>query len=363
MKKLAYFVLSALSSVCLISCEKEFTIRNGFGEGMTFLKFVPSNDSDTTLLSIQLTTPLNDSRHPRSTAGESVEVSVNGSPVNLTKLSDASQTTGPQYYMLKRNFSIGDRVEVRGSVPGAKPVESSFTVPGAFPEHSVKVRVEGLEEYYSQICFDVEYENTPESSGCYGMAVLKETTYKSMHGLADAFTQTISWGDTSIFVGTGYEYPESIGDLGITSSGQEPMVFYSDALDEIFGRRESPSILAWKDAPDSRTGKGSHQIRIYYEEERTFGEMPPDWYFETEGGTHSSWEFSIRTTTHRYKLIFYSFSEELYNYLKADFNMANNELSEIGLSPASFTYTNIKDGIGVCGACTVSESDWITVKR
>ncbi|MCQ2118607.1 MAG: hypothetical protein MJY84_01650, partial [Bacteroidales bacterium] len=212
---------------------------------------------DTTLLSIQQTTPLNDSRHPRSTAGESVEVSVNGSPVNLTKLSDASQTTGPQYYMLKRNFSIGDKVEVRGSVPGAKPVESSFTVPGAFPEHSVKVRVEGLEEYYSQICFDVEYENTPESSGCYGMAVLKETTYKSMHGLADAFTQTISWGDTSIFVGTGYEYPESIGDLGITSSGQEPMVFYSDALDEIFGRRERPSILAWADAADSRIRSGS----------------------------------------------------------------------------------------------------------
>ena len=363
MKKLTYLIISALTAASLISCEKEFTIRSGFGEGMVFLKFVPSNVSDTTFLSIQQTTPLNDSRHPRTTEGESVAVSVNGSPVNLTKQSYAAQTTGPQNYLLKRRFAVGDKVEVRGSIPGAKSVESSFTVPTAFPEYSLKTHVEGLDEYFSQICFDVEYENTPESSGCYGLAVLKETTFKSRHGIADAFTQTITWGDTSIFVGYSYEYPESIGDLGITSSGQEPMVFYSYALDRIFGRRESPNILAWKDAPDSRNGKGSHQIRVYYEEERTLGEMPPDWFFKEYGGTQASWDFSIQTTTHRYKLILYSFSEELYNYLKADYNMTNNELSEIGLSPASFTYTNVKDGIGVCGAYTVSESDWIKVNR
>ena len=74
----------------------------------------------------------------------------------------------------------------------------------------------------------------------------------------------------------------------------------------------------------------------------------------TDGEYHGWVERSIK-----YSLVLYRFSESYYNYLKARYNSDHNDFSSLGMAPASFVYTNVSGGAGVCGAYVVSETDWI----
>ena len=58
------------------------------------------------------------------------------------------------------------------------------------------------------------------------------------------------------------------------------------------------------------------------------------------------------------RLELYRLSEELYNYCKAQYLENFNMLSNLGLSPPNFTYTNVHDGIGIVGGINVTRSEW-----
>ena len=57
----------------------------------------------------------------------------------------------------------------------------------------------------------------------------------------------------------------------------------------------------------------------------------------------------------------YRLSEELYNYCKAQYLGTFNILSNFGVTPPNFTYTNIHDGIGIVGGISEACSDWFTL--
>ncbi|MBO7603524.1 MAG: DUF4249 family protein [Bacteroidales bacterium] len=54
-------------------------------------------------------------------------------------------------------------------------------------------------------------------------------------------------------------------------------------------------------------------------------------------------------------------SEELYNYCKAQYLGNFNMLSNLGLSPPNFTYTNVHDGIGIVGGLNGTRSEWFNL--
>lgn len=55
----------------------------------------------------------------------------------------------------------------------------------------------------------------------------------------------------------------------------------------------------------------------------------------------------------------FKLSEDMYRYLLAQFDRQNNPFKDAGLSSPSFTYSNVKNGVGYfCGYSTV-QSDWI----
>lgn len=60
-----------------------------------------------------------------------------------------------------------------------------------------------------------------------------------------------------------------------------------------------------------------------------------------------------------YKIYLYRFSEEMYKYLKSVNDINDNELGEYGLAPIRSHYTNIENGIGLLGGCSIYETDWI----
>lgn len=54
----------------------------------------------------------------------------------------------------------------------------------------------------------------------------------------------------------------------------------------------------------------------------------------------------------------YRLSEELYNYLKARYLMNFNLLSNFGVTPPNFTYSNVRGGLGIVGGISGTRSEW-----
>lgn len=60
-----------------------------------------------------------------------------------------------------------------------------------------------------------------------------------------------------------------------------------------------------------------------------------------------------------YKIYLYKLSPEFYSYFKTLNNINNNDLGNHGLSPMLHHYTNVSNGIGVVGACQITETEWL----
>lgn len=70
------------------------------------------------------------------------------------------------------------------------------------------------------------------------------------------------------------------------------------------------------------------------------------------------WDNLVLKEEYRFEL--FRLSEEFYNYAKAQYLCNYNMLSNFGVTPPNFTYTNVSGGLGVvAGVCSTS-TDWIT---
>ena len=73
------------------------------------------------------------------------------------------------------------------------------------------------------------------------------------------------------------------------------------------------------------------------------------------------WEVVDEKEEYRFEL--FRLSEEFYNYAKAQYLSSFNMLSNFGVTPPNFTYTNVSGGLGiVAGLCSCS-TDWIAAPR
>lgn len=363
MKKILY-MLSALA--VLSACEYEFEIEGQMSDSQTYVRFVTSNVSDTTLLYIQATTPLKDISHPVATQGESVLVTVNGTAIDFEKLEDKGGEFAGKVYATTHRFNPGDKLELEAKIPGRKTATASATVPEEFPQPKWKCRKDPAKGF--GVCIEIEYDNAPGSSGRYAVAIIEETSLQKDTWHGDNWTGEYGWiirEPQVIHTGNCSWYTPA--DVTITTLGQDPLLFCPETFNwDSRGSEPGPGwhqpfieAMAWADIPDKTARKGTHQIFVTYNADKV-QEAHPDpstW----DPATHTTGEGFRYTTSYRYKLIFYSFDEASYNYQKAQENVEGSTFAGIGLAPASMTYTNIRDGIGVFGAYRVSESDWFKI--
>lgn len=374
MKKVIYIILGALS---LSACEKEFNIEKQMKDGMTYMKFVPSNNDDTTFFFVQATTALKNGMTPAKTAGETVSVTVNGTPITLTKDARKSKDMGSQIYWTKHIFKAGDEIVAEASLSGRKVASAATSIPGQGPDFKWTVRTEGKSESDGkQFCFDIEYVNKPGFTGRYGVAVrCEETRVYQCFRVYRNNPDVIEWDEPEKTVIVRDENPVTAFDMTITSLGQDPLVLspstlnrdyrWSQRYDEYGNVISGPMgmynyVFSWVDVPDKEPQTGHQQVRVHYRGGSfdTGAEVPEgywdwSWAGDVFNGVTSHYEY-------RYSLMFYNYDENCFNYLKARDNK-ENELALFGLAPASFTFTNVQDGVGVCGSYMVSSTDWFTI--
>ncbi len=364
-------MLTAL--VAFSSCEYEFEIEGQMSGSQTYVRFVPSNESDTTFLFIQATTPLKDGNNPVRTEGESVSVMVNGNAIKLEKQKDLGGEFTSKVYATTHKFNPGDKIELEASIPGRKTATASVTVPQLFPQPKWSYKVERKISYYdnfsSGVCFDIEYDNAPGNSGRYAVAVLEEKSYQQDEWYGSNITGEYGWKEHEPVVSVTNSSWYTPVENTLSTLGQNPLIFRPARLNwdsRTFAHGDgwytSPSFvdaMAWTDIPEKTGGKGTHQVFVRYNKDSVEETYPNPDYWAPDKPTEG---YGYRTTrSYRYKLVFYSFDEASYDYQKAQENDSGSVLAGIGLAPASMTYTNIRNGIGVCGAYIVSETDWFKI--
>ena len=208
-------------------------------------------------------------------------------------------------------FKEGDKLELTAGAEGMETVMASTVVPGFFTGYEIGEFeiTSGLVDKYRIV---ISYEDDPETDDFYGVSV--EQT---------ALIQDPDWEEPiedSFHLYPGEGYDELTLDPGA----------YSPTVSEIEGQ----TVFIWKDEDED----GSYEVRF-------------------QGSYAHPYCVEIRT-----RFCFYKLSEELYKTLKADFEAGYNPLFYIGLATPSFTYSNIRGGIGYFGAYSKTWSDWIIQK-
>lgn len=86
---------------------------------------------------------------------------------------------------------------------------------------------------------------------------------------------------------------------------------------------------------------------------------PDDGYYEPEEPEEpESYSIPIGSKIW-YRIEVFHLSEELYNYCKAQYLMDYNILSNFGVTPPNFTYSNVRNGLGVVGGISRCASELI----
>ena len=341
-----FFAIIA-SCIALVACERAFDISKQVGESVIWMTFIPSNDYDTTFFILQATTPLVGKTNPVKTSGESVEVKVNGQSVKMEK-SDRSVPERHQYYATDHVFVPGDRVEIAATVPGTGSADASCIVPEPFPAYDWSARLVKRSEGGQALFVDIDYADPGDGAGYYGAMVCQYTEQDSQWMEIDPETGESHWGEISHSSNIGYLSPCALSDAeGLSAGSENPvtaMPKYYNTLSIGSGARQSVQI--WSDVFSPVPADGRRRM--------TFASSC---YEQPSGRREYSRGWS--ESRYKYRLILYRFSESYYNYLKARYNNNSDELSSMGLAPASFVYSNVRGGAGVCGAYTVLSSEWI----
>ena len=335
-----------LSCVALSACERSFDISRLVGEGTVWMSFIPSNDYDTTFFIVQATTPLVGKTTPVLTSGETVEVKVNGQPLTLTK-NERSVPDRLQYYSSTHVFSSGDKVEAVATVPGTGTVSASCDVPEPFPLVSWSVRRVPRVSTVSTMIVDIDYID-PGDGGYYGAAVMEYYEEDSQWADYDPETDELIWNEIKHSTHTSHLSPCPMTDEdGLAASSEQPVTVSPGYYNTLSGwGQPQRGVQIWCDRPGMAP---AGTVRHMTFASRCYANPGRQEY-------RTGW---IDNQNYKYKLILYRFSESFYNYLKAKYNESHNDFSEMGLAPASFVYSNVKGGAGVCGAYIVSESEWL----
>ena len=341
-----------VSCIALVACDRYFDISDQVGEGTVWMSFIPSNDYDTTFFILQATTPLVGVTKPVLTRDESVEVKVNGQTLSLEK-NARSVPDRLQYYATTYAFKPGDRVEAVATVPGTGSVNASCEVPEPFPAYNWKARLARRSSEDYTLYIDLDYADS-DKGGYFGAAVVEYCEIDSQSGLEDPETGVIEWGEVEHMTTSERSlYPSSLSDGEGLAAGSEDPVSVSPRYYNYFNLNEegrNGNVQIWYDPADSAPAGGRRQVTLAVRPDYISGEK--DYHVANEGYHHVVTRHCI------FRVVLYRFSESCYNYLKAQYNGQTSDFSEVGLAPASFVYTNVKGGAGVCGSYMVLSSDW-----
>ncbi len=274
-----------------------------------------------------------------------------GKPVELVRDMDyESDIEGEISYLVHGDFQPGQKLELRAEAEGLPSVKAQTSVPARMPDVEVTCRevksYRDDEEYSGSSSLRTLWElhltmdERPDKDSFFGVQVLKEVSYDTLGKVPEHH-----WEDYENAGKTEYDalhINSKSGEGGsISSVEKELMVAFAGGDMRVLAAEadgDASALDVYVYPTNSHRKSGSY-------------------HYNEAGEEVLEWEVQ---EIYKYKIIVYRLSPEIYHCFRARYmiDMADVPI-HLGFTPATYTYTNIEGGLGMFGAVSVYESDWI----
>lgn len=317
MKKLLAALCLPVMGLCA-SCEKEVTIENGEESGKLVVYCIPSNAKDTTFVQLLWSRALNgNAKTDRMIDRAEVAFRINGMEKEAGYAGLLPGHGHKNSFYVVEKLKEGDEIEVKVQFPGLPVVTARTSIPSCFPlEHVEGTRLNVCG--YQAVRFRITLRDCAEAENYYGIRVLRKRV----------LSEGVSIG-----------LPDSVVKPLILNVDHEPLMNDKLGVDDVFD-----------------LSNDFYQQLYIYDDHQINGKtytLSLD-CFERNTGTGQSVDEKVY-----YKVILFTFSSDLYKYLKSVNALNNNDLGKAGLAPIYKRYTNVVNGIGIAGGCNLQETDWM----
>lgn len=396
MKKILNTCALLLSLAAIAACEIPFALDN-VSEPCIYVQFIPSNDY--AVAQLAYAEPAFKKTEGTTYTIDTSEISVRADGKELPFAFIEPEEGEPTILNARKihifkdgGFKPGEKVELNVRGHGkASDVHAETTVPPA-PELE-SVTITPLENGGNQVA--IKLKKPVQEGEYYGLKTAVRTTivsYTIPSSLPDIFPFAASTADFPIPIQldtTVTVYYETAGKVASTAdlNSLDLDAFASVNYSEGFlqnGYSNNPMMLL-----SSRQFEADGTYSFYIDASFNFDFLdgfdipvdPEEGEEEVQPATKAGededdpgydypdeenpplMDYIIISTKTEYRMEVYRLSEELYNYCKAQYLGNFDMLSNFGVSPPNFTYSNIVGGIGITGAMTSTITPWYTVEE
>lgn len=310
MKKIIYWILA----VVLSSCNYHFDLGEVDAREKLVLYCFPSNN-DTTVIQLSRSVPINQ-KEPldKNVRNANILFTVNGEKQTVYWNEDPTSSLPAQCFYTLGKWEKSDNLHLQAAATGLPTVVAQTSMPDSFPLREIKMKPKRGSENTLQVLVTFDDDSRKDY---YGIRLVKKEI-KTVDNKEEISYHSVEF------------------DLK-----DEPLLNNLSDLDEIFmfSNHFFRNLYIWDD--EKIQGK-EYTIRLNMDYQKDYD---VDWD-----------KFSYRA---EYKIYFYMLSPEFYHYFRTLNNINNNNLGKHGFSPTLHHYTNVSGGIGVVGACWITETEWL----
>ena len=305
------------------SCETDFEIERLDAEPMFYIESIFFDDQELIEISVVPTYVVTeDPRVSELPEGFSLTVLENGKPRELNKADDTFQNPKFKWY-LTGGVQPGAEIEISAKAEGYPEAYAKVVVPEKFDDFTCSV-----EKYTDgKAILHIDYYDDPNAEDYYAVSVARNVKQVRFDGTVDSDVY----------------YPimntplqDDFGDYAYCSWNLEGVSW-----------PEHRNIVFWNDSRETVSGK--QRMTIYISENQS--EPSFDYTEPTMGAVGEV----IGTTYVGDYVTLYKLAPGTYHYINGKWNENYNDLSNMGLVPPTWTFTNIDGGIGMFGPMSSSE--------
>lgn len=308
------FVLGAV--LTSVSCEMEFDVKDIKGEDRLFVECVPSPLDDYFEIVVLGTRSINNPTLDSDLSRLNLQMTVDGKRQDLAVRTDGNR----RIFTGSGTFVPGQNLVIEAYSPGYEEIHAETVVPEMVEDFKVWLEADDRGGYI----VNVKYQDDALTEDMYGVMVTERCIEESADG-----------GFVGIFQQETMKYIEPM-TYNMDSSSGILMDFHADV----------DNLIMWN---DSRSRDGDYQtFRI---------RMSRSYDFPASDSNYTGQPNMLKS---QYKVHLLKLSPEFYRYYKGRQDEQNDFLGILGLSAATFTYTNVNGGLGVLGSMSHTESQWLS---
>lgn len=319
--------------VALISCERlvDFPAEK---DGRILI-YAVIDDSGKSRINVSVTQPVEGTEE---TTQDKVRINMRADGKDIEMHPDKSNSTDAvTSYRIVGNLTPGQKMEMKAEAIGLPPVNAETVIPESLPKVSIQKNDDELKSLFN---FIILIDEKPRPDNYFGIRIMKRTELEFRGNVPESVRKEYEGK-------SGKEEYDAIIDQMIMSENDGLSSLKKNMIVDFNGGQ----IMIGEG--DELLGKSYFCVPV----KMTYRKKLISEYDPVQNINYAIYE------RHEYKPIISRLSQELYNHLRAKYiTEVSDTPVNLGFSPVTYSYTNIRGGLGVFAATTTYESDWFSYK-